>query len=369
MLVESRNFNITSKNRVKPSGFFIFAAIFLKNMKSKLILLLGLVIAYTSLAQNDTIISRDNNVLNGEIKDMDRGVLTLETSYSDSDFKIEWLEIKMIISDQKFQIILTDGERYYGSIKKDTIHNKIIINDPDKGYSTTEINKIVYLKQINEGNIFDVINLNLDLGYSFTKSNNLHQLNGNLNADYYRNKWGLAISTSTIQNYQDNAPNTDRFTGNIDFKYFLRNDYFLSAIGDYFSNNEQQLKLRSTYNLSIGHYFKRTNKVYFNASIGFALTRENYFTEIEDIESFEGSAKVEYNMFDVGDFNMFASFTAYPSLTEKGRFRATSNLTAKYDLPRDFYLKTTYDYNYDNKPAEGAFESDYVFTFGVGWEL
>jgi transposase len=92
LLVESRNFNITSKNRVKPSGFFIFAAIFLKNMKSKLILLLGLVIAYTSFAQNDTIISRDNNVLNGEIKDMDRGVLTLETSYSDSDFKIEWLD-------------------------------------------------------------------------------------------------------------------------------------------------------------------------------------------------------------------------------------------------------------------------------------
>jgi hypothetical protein len=112
LLVESRNFNITSKNRVKPSGFFIFAAIFLKNMKSKLILLLGLVIAYTSFAQNDTIISRDNNVLNGEIKDI-RGVLTLETSYSDSDFKIEWLEIKMIISDQKFQIILTDGERYW----------------------------------------------------------------------------------------------------------------------------------------------------------------------------------------------------------------------------------------------------------------
>lgn len=338
-------------------------------MTTKVLLLIFTIFTIFSFAQNDTIISIDNNVLNGEIKEMDRGVLTFETAYSDSDFKIEWLQIKMIISDQKFRIIDTDGNRFFGSIKKDTIFNKIIIDDKSKGFTVTEIEKIVYLKQIDEGHIFDVMNLSLDLGYSFTKSNNLHQFNGSLNADYYRNKWGVAISTSSIQNYQDNAPKTDRFTGNIDFKYFLKNDYFLSAIGDYYSNTEQQLNLRSNYNVSIGHYFKRTNKVYFNASIGIAYNFENYVEGIDDISSFEGSAKIEYNMFDMGDLNMFTSITAYPSFTEQGRFRATSSLTAKYDLPRDFYIKTSYDYNFDNKPVEGATESDYVFTFGIGWEL
>ena len=338
-------------------------------MRTKLLFLTIFLFNLTSIAQNDTIISRDNNVLNGEIKEMDRGVLTFETSYSDSDFKIEWLKIKMIISEQKFRIINTDGNRYYGSIKKDTIHNKIIIADKKQGFIVTEIEDIVYLKQIDEGHIFDVMNLSLDLGYSFTKSNNLHQFNGSLNADYYRNKWGIAISTNSIQNYQDDAPKINRFTGNIDFKFFLRNDFFISAIGDYFSNTEQQLNLRGTYNLSVGHYFIRTNKVYFNSSIGIAYNFENYVEGIQNVESFEGSVKVEYNMFDMGDLNMFTNITAYPSFTEKGRFRLVSNLTAKYDLPRDFYIKGSYDYNYDNKPVEGATESDYVFTFGIGWEL
>lgn len=338
-------------------------------MRTKLLFLTIFLFNLTSIAQNDTIISKDNNVLNGEIKEMDRGVLTFETSYSDSDFKIEWLKIKMIISDQKFRIINTDGNRYYGSIKKDTIHNKIIIADEKQGFIVTEIEDIVYLKQIDEGHIFDVMNLSLDLGYSFTKSNNLHQFNGSLNADYYRNKWGIAISTNSIQNYQDDAPKINRFTGNIDFKFFLKNDFFISAIGDYFSNTEQQLNLRSTYNLSVGHYFIRTNKVYFNSSIGIAYNLENYVEGIQNVESFEGSVKVEYNMFDMGDLNMFTNITAYPSFTEKGRFRLVSNLTAKYDLPRDFYIKGSYDYNYDNKPVEGATESDYVFTFGIGWEL
>jgi len=338
-------------------------------MRKILTITLILLASALTQAQNDTIISSDNTVLNGEIKNMDRGVLVFETSFSDTDFKIEWLKIKMIISDKKFRIINTDGERYFGSIKKDTIHNNLIIADEKAGYIVSKIEDIVYLKQIDEGSILDIMNLSLDLGYSFTKSNNLHQFNGSLNADYYRNKWGVAISYNSIQNYQDNAPNTERYNANINFKYFLKRDYFLSAIGDYFSNTEQQLNLRSTYNVSIGHYFKRTNKVYFNASIGIAYNLENYVEGIDDIESFEGSAKVEYNMFDVGDLNMFTSITAYPSFTEKGRFRAVSNLSVKYDLPRDFYLKTSYDYNFDNKPVEGATESDYVFTFGLGWEL
>lgn len=338
-------------------------------MKYKLVLFFSIIISISSFAQNDTIISLDNNVLRGEIKNLDKGVLTFETSYSDSDFKIEWLKIKMIISDKKFRIINTKGDRFFGSIKKDTIHNNLIIADKKAGFIVSKIEDIVYLKQIDEGSILDIMNLALDLGYSFTKSNNLHQFNGSLNADYYRNSWGIAVTYNSILNYQDNAPNTERYNGNINFKYFLKNDYFLSAIGDYFSNTEQQLNLRSTYNVSFGHYFKRTNKVYFNASIGIAYNLENYVEGLTDVESFEGSAKIEYNMFDMGDLNMFTSITAYPSFTEKGRFRTVSNLTAKYDFPRDFYVKASYDYNYDNKPVEGAYESDYIFTFGIGWEL
>ena len=338
-------------------------------MKTKVLLFFFTIFTIISFAQNDTIISLDNNVLNGEIKEMDRGVLTFETTYSDSDFKIEWLQIKMIISDQKFRIINTGGDRFYGSIKKDTIFNKIIIDDKDKGFVVTEIEKIVYLKQIDEGHIFDIMNLSLDLGYSFTKSNNLHQFNGSLNADYYRNKWGVAISANSIQNYQDNAPKTDRFTGNIDFKYFLKNDFFLSAIGDYYSNTEQQLNLRSTYNVSIGHYFIRTNKVYFNTSIGIARNLEDYIEGIDDIRSFEGSAKIEYNMFDMGDLSLLTNIFGYKSIDEGDRFRADFKFDIKYDLPYDFYIKLGYTLNYDSVPVEGAAESDYVLQTSFGWEL
>jgi hypothetical protein len=338
-------------------------------MGRKLLILLFIIAGGHLKAQNDTIITYDHTVLYGDFKGMDKGVLTFKTSYSDSDFKIEWLKVKMLISDKKFRVVHTSGERYFGSLKKDTIHNKIIVSDKEKGFITLEIVDIVYLKDVDEGSLFDIMNLALDLGYSYTKSNNLHQFNGSVHADYYRKTWGIALKANTIKNAQDNAPSTDRFTGNLDFRVFLSKVFFSSVIADYYSNNEQQLHLRSNYNVSIGQYIIRTNKVYFNYSIGFAYNYEDYITGIDNVSSLEGSLKVEFNLFDMGDLNMFTNVTCYPGITEKGRLRLISKFTAKYDLPRDFYLKASYDYNLDNKAVEGATDSDYVFTFGLGWEL
>lgn len=327
------------------------------------------ILAKFSLAQQDTIITKDHTVLYGEIKEMSQAVLTFKTSYSKNDFKIEWLEVLSLQSFNNFRLTLKTGERYYGRIEKDTVDQRIIISDYRSGNIKTEIDDLVYLKQVNQGSIFDIMNLALDAGYSFTKTNNLHQLNGNLQADYYRKKWGVATNASIIRNVQDKAPSTKRINASIEFKLFLKNNFFMSSIGDYYSNDDQQLKLRSTHNLSLGQYLIHTNKVYLNYSVGIANTNENYIGDLPTTNNFEGTIKIEYNMFDLGDLNMFTNFTAYPSFTDWGRIRLQNKVSIKYDLPRDFYIKTSLDYSYDNKPVEGASADDYVFTTGIGWEL
>lgn len=339
-------------------------------LKIKLTIVLSLLlITFSAFSQNDTIITNDNQMLVGEVKEMNRGVITLKTSYSDSDFKIEYLKIKEIISERTFRFNLSNGDRLFGTISVDTTSNQLRIFDADIGFVLIQAEDMVYLKQIDEGNIFDILNLALDIGYSFTKSNNLHQFNSAVYGDYYRKKWGLSGSLNTIQNIQDNVEPTKRSTGEIELKLFHKNDFFSSANADYFSNNEQQIDLRSTYNLSFGKYFIHTNQVYFNTSIGLAYTFENFSDTISDKQSLEGKIKVEYNMFDMGDLNMFTSISVFPSITEKGRVRAITKFTLKYDLPRDFYVKSSYDNNYDNTPAEGSSNDDYVITFGIGWEL
>jgi hypothetical protein len=71
----------------------------------------------------------------------------------------------------------------------------------------------------------------------------------------------------------------------------------------------------------------------------------------------------------VGDLDLFSTITIYPGLNIPGRFRTDFRTDIKYDLPFDFYIRLGYTLNYDNKPAEGASENDYVLQTAFGWEL
>ncbi len=336
-------------------------------MKTIYLLVVLSFISLNILHAQDTLVSNDNTVLIGEIKEMDKGVLSVETDFSDSDFKITWLKIKEIKSQRTFRIILSDQKRYYGTIFMKGDH--VIIHDQEKGDIEVPIKDIVYIKHVDEGNILDVINLSLDLGYSFTNANNLSQLNGNLNGDYYTNRWGINGYFSTVQSTQKEVEPIRRNNGGVGVKVFAKYGLFGNINADYFSNTEQNMRLRSTYSVSLGKYFVRTNKIYFNTSVGSAYLLENYSDTLPDRKSFEGRIGLEYNMFDVGDLNLFSKLDFFPSFTEKGRIRTLFNFTLKYDLPRDFYIKASLNYNYDNKPAEDVNPNDYVYTLGFGWEL
>ena len=50
-------------------------------------------ISFSLYSQNDTIALKNGKKIYGEIKNIQSNVLTVETSYSDSDFKINFKEV------------------------------------------------------------------------------------------------------------------------------------------------------------------------------------------------------------------------------------------------------------------------------------
>lgn len=325
------------------------------------------VLTFSFANAQDTLVSTDNTILVGEIKEMDKGIISIETDFSDSDFKISWLKIKEINSQRNFRFILSNQQRYYGTISMED--GKIIIHDTEQGVITTNNEELVYIKQVDKGSVLDLVNLSMDLGYSFTNAKNLEQINASINTNYYTNIWGVSAYFNTVQSTQDDVSPVKRNNGGFGAKVFAKYGLFVTADADFFSNTEQNMDLRSNYSVSFGRYFIKTNRIYFNTSVGVSYLMENYSDTLVDRESYEGKITLEYNMFDVGDLNLFSKLDLFPSFTEKGRMRTLFNFSAKYDLPRDFYIKAGLNYNYDNKPAEGVDPNDYVYTFGIGWEL
>ena len=76
--------------------------------------------AGVSYAANDVVITTTGDRLVGEIKKVEKDVLTLSTDYSDSDFKIKWEKIASIESDRQFIVETFDGHRLSGSLKRGT---------------------------------------------------------------------------------------------------------------------------------------------------------------------------------------------------------------------------------------------------------
>ncbi len=317
-------------------------------------------------AQTDSLLLKNGNVIVGEAKEMNKGVLIMKTVYSDSDFKIEWNGIKEIYTESNYLITISDGSRYNGKLQSSDL-GKVNIIEKD---GTVEVNfiNVVYLKSVKT-DFWSRAYASIDFGYSFTKANNLNQVSIRSSLGYLAEKWSADVSYNTIGSTQENADVIRRTDGGLTYKLVLPRGWYLFSQLSFLSNTEQKLDLRTNMKLGVGKYLIQTNKFYWGLQGGASLNDERFSTEDSNRQSLEAFLGTELNLFDIGDFNLLTKANAYPSLTDSGRWRADIVLDLKYNLPLDFYTKLGLTYNYDNRAVEGGSEADYVFQFTFGWEL
>ena len=341
------------------------------------------VIHCVSYAQKDTIILNNGDVIVGDLKSMDRGILTIEPSYSDSDFKIKWEDIKEMKTTQRYLITLSDGRRINGTFSS-TGDGKILIDNEDGEDLTVDQSEVVNISSVDSG-FLSRLSANIDFGFSLTKANNQQQLNGNLRMDYLADKWSSNLYYNTLLTTQDNVADIERNDAGLGFHYFLPADWNLSAELDLLSNTEQSLDLRTTAKIGVGNYVIHTNSSYWNLSAGVAYNSETFSSVINPDDgppstapkrnSIEGFIGTELNLYDIGDLNLLTNIVVYPTIVsdpnvESGRIRTDFRLDAKYDdiFIKDFYIRAGFTLNYDNRPVEAGKEVDYIFTTGFGWE-
>ncbi|MCK5676880.1 MAG: DUF481 domain-containing protein [Flavobacteriaceae bacterium] len=317
---------------------------------------------------HDTLVLVNNNIIVGEFKRMDRSIITFKTKYSDKDFKIKWNKVNEIYSDRVFIISFSDGSRITSSIHSSKKNKGKVILDSGINSQEEDLMDIIFLEPIGK-NFLSRLTIDIDFGITVTKANNLKQLNSSLSYSYLANKWRTNGSFKTVLSRQDSISDISRMDGNVDVSYFLPGDWFAQISAIYLSNNEQKLNLRSTYKMGIGYYFLHNNNLYLAANGGLAYTNESFIDDTSSKKSSELYFGLGFNKYDIGDLSLLTSASLYPSLTEKGRYRADFNFDMKYDLPLDLYIKMSLTYNYDNQPIEGASDTDYVFTTSFGWEF
>ncbi|UCF63561.1 MAG: DUF481 domain-containing protein [bacterium] len=338
-------------------------------MKRFLLILISTAITSNAWAQNDSLLFDNNIVIVGEIKNLNRGIITIETEFSDSDFKIEWNKVKEIYGTQEYIITLSDGNRLKGSISTDPSEkSKVIISD---AYQTlaVSLNNVVFMKPLEEG-FLQKLSASVDLGFNLTKANNLRQLSLRSKVGYLTNRWSTDGFLDITRSDQDSIAATRRTDASVGFNYFLGKRWFAFISSKFLQSDEQKLELRATPLIGIGNYFIQTNSMYWALVGGIARTIEFYTDPtIEDRSSSEANLGTELNLFDMGDLGLVTTLAVYRSLNEGDRIRADFKFDIKYDLPLDFYIRLGYTHNFDNQPVEGASRNDWDLSMTFGWEL
>jgi len=323
-------------------------------------------------AQVDSLIMNTGEILVGEVKDLKQGVITIETDYSDSDFKVEWDKVSYIHTERKYIITMSNGDRYNGSLKSPDEEGKVVIEDIKIGYVTVDLINLVYLKSVDD-DFLSRLNLMLSVGYTLTKENESQQVSARINAEYLSNKIAIDAyfnSVRTVQTPDSTTFRTSRTEGGLGFRFFIIRDWFAMAGTELLQSTEQKLTLRALTKGGVGNYIVYTNRMYFVLAAGAAWNYEDYEDiTIPDRNSAEAFAAVEYNIFDIGDLDLKTTLVGYPSLSESGRFRSDFSFDLTYDFPLDFFVNLGFTLNYDNQPVEGAAETDYVLQTTFGWEL
>ncbi len=91
-----------------------------------------------------TILFNNGVQIVGELKTLDRGVITFKTSYSDSELKIGGKGVKRVSTATIFRNTLTDGTRFKGAIAYgDSVSLMLKTREGEKYVRS---NEIVYLK-------------------------------------------------------------------------------------------------------------------------------------------------------------------------------------------------------------------------------
>lgn len=335
----------------------------------KILVLVLMFFSYTGVwSQNDSLFIETGEVFVGEIKSMSKSILTFDTYYADSDFKIEWNNVVGLNANSFLIVHTVDGSSYTGKLLYSQ-ESPRLLTLAGADHVELSVDDIVEIYP-SDKSFWKRFGFSVDVGYSYAKANHVNQLTTNSKVDYRGYKWTMNGYLNTMMSNQDSVAATRRNDAGVNYSLDLVGNVFAFAGIEFLNNSEQQLDLRTTSKLGVGYFFIRTNALYLVGGAGLANANEDYGGENpQTYNSFEGLAVIEFEAFDIGDFSLHTRVSLFPSLNSTGRIRLDRDVSLKWDLPLDFYIKASYQHNFDSQPPQpNVSKTDFVLQASFGWE-
>ena len=322
--------------------------------------------------KDDIVTMKNGDKFTGEIKALQYGELIFKSDYMKDSVHLDWKRVDTLQSKDTFIVSLTDGTRVTGLIAKDTTSSEggkdFKIVEEGNAVEVT-ISDVIAIGQ-REASFWNQLTGSISYGFGFASGNK--QTNSSLGADVaFRTTRNTLQFASTSQfGSQANAKNTNRFTFDSQYARLLTEKWLAVGLFSLLRSNQQDLTLRSTYGGAFGRKLVQTDRTALTVIGGAAFSHESYVPQpgTEPIHNnAESLVGVTFSTFRFKTLNLRSHALAFPSLSDPGRLRLSSQSGLRIELIRNFNWNLDLYENYDTRPPVNAPKNDLGITTSIGW--
>lgn len=329
-----------------------------------------LVLPMAAQAKNDVVIMRNGDRLTGEVKSLSRGRLSFKTDATGT-INIEWNDVARLTADHNIQVELESGLRYFGHLV-DAEERFNIVVDTSTGPAGLRTENVVKMEPIDMEGLLQDIDVDVSVGYNFTKASQVTQFNVGVSADYRTRQRIASAKFSSIISDSSGNDTSRRQTLGFNYTRLRRNRWLNDGSLNFEKNDELGLDLRTTLGTGGGRILKQSNSVLLILKGGLQGTRENLVGEPEDKDSLESYVTLQWDWFryDSPELDWSTNLQVIPSITESGRVRTEFDTTFKWEIVGDLFWRLEFYNSHDNQPqsAEGA-TNDYGIITSVEYDF
>jgi hypothetical protein len=320
-------------------------------------------------AKTDKVTLTNGDVVTCEIKELDRGILSCKTD-SMGTVGIEWIEVVQILSTDYTQLVeLDDGTRMLGNLLPPQVQGniRVVLGEFSR---EVELSRVVRIVPIKKKVVGGRLKGGFSLGFSFTKSAEVAQLNGAADLNYRTQKYLLTFDGSTNFTRQRDDTTTERAVASLEYRRFLPNRWFWLTGGGLERNDELGIDLRVSVGGGGGRWLIQSNRMLFSVAGGMVANREFDVGGDDPSNNLDAlfEAGYQYFMLNTPKRDVHVSLQILPSLTKAGRVRTNFESRFRLELISDFFWEFRFYANQDTKPPSGALsETDYGVVTSLGY--
>ena len=320
------------------------------------------------LAAQDVVVVASGVEYRGEVKELQRAKLKLDTDAADNIY-IEWDKVRALTARGPFEIELETGALYFGSIEPAADSGRARIVEFNRTIDVP-FDSIVTITQI-EATFWARVDGNLEIGFNFAKANQTLNLSSKANVVYRGRRVEHRLVASAFVQSSDDSETSRRLTITAQSTRQLADHWLAGLYGGLERNDELGLDLRATIAAVGGRVLERTNHVDWQVLAGLSWNREQFTGEGEASTTYELPIGSTFDWFVYGDDEtaLNVTFSLYPSLSDFGRIRGNLDVSLRKDILKDFYVSLSGYDSFDSRPPVEAEKNDYGVSFTVGYDL